>query len=104
MFWLIMVIKMPQKATAAGRVLLVLLLLCAVVSAQSVSLVSEHLHQHSSHHCCLLCHAGPLPLIQPAVTTAFAPVLSMAWLEWSAGLNAPHQVWLAAGDSRAPPA
>jgi hypothetical protein len=99
-----MVPKMPKKATAAGRVLLVLLLLCAVICAQAVSLASEHFHQHSSQHCCGRCHAGPLPLIQPTVEAAFAPTLSMAWMEWSAGLDAPHQVLLAAGGSRAPPA
>lgn len=99
-----MVNKMLSKAAAAGRVLLVLLLLCAVVCAQSVSLASEHFHQHSSQHCCGLCHAGPLPLIQPSVAAAFAPVLSVAWMEWSADLDTPHQVLLAAGYSRAPPA
>ena len=99
-----MVSKMPNKATAAGKVLFVLVLLCAVVCAQSVSLASEHFHQHSTQHCCGLCHAGPLPLIQPTVTAAFAPVLSMAWMEWSTGLDAPHQILLAAGYSRAPPA
>jgi hypothetical protein len=100
----IMVPKMPNKATAAGRVPLVLLLLCAVVCAQAASLASEHFHQHASQHCCGLCHAGPLPLIQPSVTTALAPTLSVAWIEWSGSLDAPHQVLFAAGYSRAPPA
>src|SRR6266568_2029559 len=48
----IMVPKMPNKATAAGRVLLVLLLLCAVICAQGASLASEQFHQHASQHCC----------------------------------------------------
>jgi hypothetical protein len=99
-----MVSKMLNKATAAARVLLVLLLLCAVVGAQAASLASEHFHQHASQHCCGLCHAGPLPLIQPSVTAAFSPLLSMTWIKWSGGLSAPHQVLLAAGYSRAPPA
>jgi hypothetical protein len=95
---------MPRKSVAAGRILFVLLLLCAVVCAQSASLASDYSHRHSSQHCCGLCHAGPLPLIQPTAVSAIAPVLSMAWLEWSLGLDAPHQVLLAAGYSRAPPA
>jgi len=95
---------MSRKSVAVGRVLFALLLLCAVVCAQSASFASDYSHRHSSQHCCSLCHAGPLPLIQPAAVSSIAPVLSMAWLEWSLGLDAPHQVLLAAGFSRAPPA
>ncbi len=100
----VMITAMHQKWAIAGRALFVLLLLCSVLCAQSASFASEHSHPHSSQHCCSLCHAGPLPLIQAATASAFAPALSMAWLEWSSGLDAPHQVLLAAGYSRAPPA
>ena len=100
----IIVPKMPRRATASRRLLIVLLVLCAVVSAQAASFVSDYYHNHSTRHCCGLCHTGPLPLIQPTVTAAFAPVLSMAWMERFARANTAYQVLLAAGHTRAPPA
>jgi hypothetical protein len=46
-----------------------------------------------------------MPLLQSTVSAAvFAPVLPLAWLERPSGLDAPRNVLLAAGDSRAPPA
>ena len=100
-----MVSKMPQKATAVRNVLLVLFLLCAVVNAQTASLAFGHLHQHSSdQHCCGLCHSGPLPLIQSSMAAAFAPSLTVMWMEASGCSTAPYQVLLTAADSRAPPA
>src|SRR5436305_14389251 len=85
------------------RALLVLLFLCALVTAQSVSFASEHLHQHSSQHCCGLCHVGPLPLLQPITSAGFAPAVAVALIAPSPACNLPHEVWLAAGSSRAPP-
>ena len=94
-----------RRQPAAGILLvLVLLLLSAVICAQATSLLSEQLHQHSSQHCCALCHVGPLPFLQPAVAAYIAPVLAAAWFERSHKLDAPHDVLLTAGYSRAPPA
>ena len=88
---------------AIGRTLLVLVFLCAMVSAQSASFTSEHSHQHSSQHCCGLCHVGPLPLLQPVTSTALAPMVALALLSSSADCDSPHDVLLAAASSRAPP-
>jgi len=95
--------KMPAR-TAARRISLILFLMCAVVCVQAASIASEHFHQHSSQHCCGLCHAGPLPFIQTAITAALAPMLSQTWLEQTPGSAPAHEVLLAAGSSRAPPA
>ena len=89
---------------AAVRTSLMVLLMCAVVCVQTASVVSEPFHQHSSQHCCGLCHAGPLPFLQAVLTAAFAPALSQVWLEQSRGPAVAHEVLLAAGFSRAPPA
>jgi len=94
---------MLKKATAR-RVLLVLLLMCAVVSAQAASLLAEHSHQHSSEHCCRLCHAGPLPFLPSTAQAAVAPDGAVVWLAGSSDYDATPEVLLAAGDSRAPPA
>jgi hypothetical protein len=101
----IIVYKMSFRAGCFARVLLVALFLCALVCAQAASLASEHWHHHSSHHCCLLCHAGPMPLLPSTMpAAAFAPVLSLAWLERPSGLDTPREELLTAGGSRAPPA
>jgi hypothetical protein len=101
----IIVNKMSLRAGGIARISLVALFLCALVCAQTASLASEHWHHHSSHHCCLLCHSGPMPLLQSTVTAAaFAPVLRLGWLERFSGSDAPREVLLTAGDSRAPPA
>ncbi|MGA2770288.1 MAG: hypothetical protein ABSG26_05685 [Bryobacteraceae bacterium] len=96
---------MPFRAPGIARVSLVVLFLCVMVCAQTASLASEYWHHHSSQHCCLLCHAGPMPLLQStASAAAFAPVLPLAWLERFFGLDTPREVLRPAGDSRAPPA
>jgi hypothetical protein len=84
--------------------LFVCLLLCAVMCAQAASLASEHAHWSFSQHCCGLCHAGPLPFVQPVIAAEFLPVLQAVWLECSFEPGPAHEVLLGAGSSRAPPA
>jgi hypothetical protein len=81
----------------------VLMLLCALMCAQTVWQASEYSHKHSSQHCCGLCHAEPLPYLQ-ADPAPFAPVLSVEWLNGSPDLNAMRPAPIAEGHSRAPPA
>ncbi|MGA2268056.1 MAG: hypothetical protein ABSH44_06250 [Bryobacteraceae bacterium] len=96
---------MSFRARGIARVSLVALFLCVMVCAQAASLASEHSHHCSSAHCCLLCHSGPMPLLQSTVSAAaFAPGVPVAWLERFSGFDAPREVLLTAGDSRAPPA
>src|SRR5450631_2004884 len=83
--------------------LLVLLFLCALMCAQSASFVSEHSHRHASQHCCLLCHSGPLPLLQPVTSTGISPMLAVAWLSLSGDFDTPHEGPHTPGSSRAPP-
>ena len=93
---------MRTRRTPAVRLALVVLLLCAVVCAQAASLEEFH-KETSQHHCCAMCHAG-MPFVRSAPVGPIAPVASSGWVEkvWSA--NAPHEVLLTAGSSRAPPA
>src|SRR5436189_4155810 len=98
------VLRMHSETSAARRTLFLLLLLCAVVIAQTSSLASEHLHQHSSQHCCGLCHTGPLPFIQASVSSATAPAVSVSWLESASARDITHEAPITAGGSRAPPA
>jgi hypothetical protein len=92
-----------MRSSAAARVSLLLLLLCAMFCVQTASVASEQFHQHSSQHCCGLCHVGPLPFLQPSTVAAIAPIFVPAWLEVQDRSGAPREALLAAGSSRAPP-
>jgi hypothetical protein len=94
---------MLNAVRGIARCSLVLLLLSAVVCAQTASLSAEHSH-NSSQHCCGLCHVGPIPFLQPVVAAALAPIVALAWLASASDLDSPHEVLLTAGSSRAPPA
>jgi hypothetical protein len=85
------------------RGLFVCLLLCAVMGAQAASLASERAHECFSQHCCGVCHAGPLPFVQPVIAAEFLPVLQEVWLECSFEPGSAREVLRAAGSSRAPP-
>ena len=89
---------MHSEAVAHRKGVLILLLACAVVCAQAMSFVSQQSHHNGSEHCCALCHAGPLPFLQPVVAAACAPALSVAWLEWihDAQVREPREI--AVGD------
>jgi hypothetical protein len=89
-----------RRHAATIRLALILFLMCAVVCAQAASL--EQFHQHSSHHCCGLCHAG-MPFVQASITISVTPVLAHGWLEMPPGLQPVHEVSFAAGCCRAPP-
>ena len=93
---------MHRKAIAARGALFVLLL-CAVVWAQVISFASEHSHQHSTQHCCGLCHTGPLPWIQTALAVV-EPEHPKVWLEPANAGNRPRDFAPVARQSRAPPA
>jgi hypothetical protein len=86
------------------RTLVILGLICAIVCAQWAPLVSTHSHRDSSQHFCWLCHFSSLPCVQSAVSVSLAPDIYVAWLERSAGFEAPHEVLLLARYSRGPPA
>ncbi|HXK06877.1 MAG TPA: hypothetical protein VMS37_31070 [Verrucomicrobiae bacterium] len=83
------------------RLFTVVLFLCAVVCAQAASLAFEH--PHSSHHCCQLCHLGPLPFLEPAPVAQFAPAVALAWISRASDSGTPHDAMFAAASSRAPP-
>jgi hypothetical protein len=81
----------------------VLLLLCAILCAQSASLLSEELHRHPSEHCCGLCHTGPLPFVKPTSMAGLAPVLAVLWIAPIVDASAALAEILPSSDTRAPP-
>ena len=83
---------------------MVLATLCLAVWAQSSALALEHQAHHASQHCCLLCHAGPLPFLKTTVGLAAAPALRMAWFALTVEFDGDHDVLIFTRLSRAPPA
>jgi uncharacterized membrane protein len=95
---------MSSEGNFRGKLLLIVLLLCATLGAQTNSLASEQETHHGSDHCCGLCHIGPVPILPSAAVAVVAPILSAVWVAPSSGRGAPREVLLAAAPSRAPPA
>ena len=84
------------------RRLLVLLFLCAVISAQAASFAGIHSHEHSAQHCCALCHAGPLPFLDPGIVAAISPHVAVIWIAYPPESESLGDVPLDGGSSRAP--
>jgi hypothetical protein len=102
------VLSKPAQATRygqpSGRTLLVLLLVCLTLLGQSLALASQEESHHGPDHCCLLCHVGPLPFLQTAVSATVMPVFVVAWLLPIPDSELAPSVLLFASSSRGPPA
>jgi hypothetical protein len=92
-----------RRAPFVGKILFVFLLLCLTFWTQSSALTSRDGPHHSPDHCCPLCNVGLLPVLQPATTSAVAPVFHLIWLAPTPDSGPVHDVLVAAGSSRAPP-
>jgi hypothetical protein len=95
---------MTREIHCDRRLLVVLLLLCATMLAQSSALSAQSESHHSPDHCCLLCHVGPLPFLQASVTAVLAPVFRVVWLAPPAHFETNSDIRVVPSPSRAPPA
>jgi hypothetical protein len=95
---------MTRQIHCDRRLLVVLLLLCATMLAQSSALSAQSESHHSPDHCCLLCHVGPLPFLQASVTAVLAPVFRVVWLAPPAHFETNSDIRVVPSPSRAPPA
>jgi hypothetical protein len=96
------IIDRMLRLDPSARRLLVLLFLCAVIGAQAASFAGVHSHEDSTQHCCALCHADPLPFLEPGMVAAMSPHVAVIWIARPAESEAPHDIRLDAGSSRAP--
>ena len=94
---------MTRRVHCDRRLLLVLLLLCVTVLAQSSTLATQSVEHHSTDHCCLLCHVGVLPFLQTSVSAVFAPLFHVVWMAPPAHVETPSDIRLVPSASRAPP-
>jgi len=85
------------------KALLILVLLCVTIAAQSSALDPRHESHHTPGHCCLVCHLGSLPFLRTSVPAAVTPVFLVTWLAPAPDFQPLHEVLLAASPSRAPP-
>jgi hypothetical protein len=95
---------MTVRWRASRRHACIWLLLCLVLLAQSAGFAAANEQHHSQDHCCLLCHAGPLPFLHSNVSAVVAPVFCTVWLESTPNIISTHEVLLSTSSSRAPPA
>jgi hypothetical protein len=93
-----------NRHAAMMRLGWVVVVLCAVIFAQTVSLAAEHSHQHPSQHCCALCHSGPLPFVLMSVGTTVLPALAVIGLALSDDSGGAPEQLSSIESSRAPPA
>jgi hypothetical protein len=83
---------------------LIVLALCAMAFAQFAALTDSHTPHVANDHCCLLCHIGVLPFLQPDSVLSAAPAAPIEWLPWSPDSVVFHDAYLGSRSSRAPPA
>ena len=93
-----------RRLLSHGKALFVVLLLCVTCLVQFGALLGERESHHSSDHCCLLCHVGPLQFLETSQTPVVAPVFEVVWLTPDLEAAQAHDVQLPASPARAPPA
>jgi hypothetical protein len=98
------VFRMSFEGRIRGKVLLIVLLVCATLGAQAKSLASEQETHHGSDHCCRLCHMGPVPILPSAAQAVVTPVFSAVWVVPAGARGEAREVLLASAPSRGPPA
>jgi hypothetical protein len=95
---------MKHQHQFVRRLLLLLVLLGAVLTAQSASFAAEQESHQASQHCCRLCHIGPAPILPATVVAVVAPSDAPVWLAPGSSARDPHDTLFVPAGSRAPPA
>ena len=94
---------MAGVRTYAAKLVLVLLIAYGTIASQAAWLTPEHSHPGEPEHCCGICHAGHLQLVEPA---AVIHVLAPARVDWLQSFEeSQHQpdTLVVPSQSRAPP-
>lgn len=95
---------MARELCRNRRTLLVFLLLCVTVYAQSAALLAAIEPHHATGHCCVLCHVGSLPFLEIASIGSVAPIVILEGFVANSDFASSHDVLLGTNSSRAPPA
>ncbi len=95
-----------RERRGGARTILVLLVLFAFVSLQTAAAIIQHPHNHTKNHshCCAVCHAGHLGVLQAGVGPGLAPPTAPESRLRPRVYHAPFEYLLVPSPSRAPPA
>jgi hypothetical protein len=94
---------MASGRTYIGKLVLVLLIACGTLCSQEASVTPGHTHRSGPEHCCGVCHAGHLPLIEPASSFSVLPPARGDWFQSSEKRHRQQDALIVFGQSRAPP-
>ena len=94
--------QMALSGRLSLRTALIVLLLCATAYAQFAALTDSHPHV-SNDHCCLLCHVGVLPFLQPDIAISAVPAEAVEWLPADPEIVPFDDTLLVCRSTRAPP-
>jgi uncharacterized protein involved in response to NO len=97
-------LAVERSVRQSRSTILLLVLLCLTVFAQSAALTAQHEEHTQSSHCCLLCHAGPLPFLSSIAEARIAPAFQVVWMAPQADTASPHAARFRSKSPRAPPA
>lgn len=94
---------MAPGASSTKLTAVVVFLLCLTVWSQAAALAAEGEQHHPSDHCCLLCHVGPLAILQTPAAAVPAPLFAVVWLVPLSHFVGNYSAPVAHRSSRAPP-
>ena len=94
---------MASGRTYIGKLVLVLLIAYGTLCSQETSVTPGHTHRSGPEHCCGVCHAGHLPLIEPARSFSVLPPVHGDWFQSSEKRHRQQDALIVLGQSRAPP-
>jgi hypothetical protein len=85
------------------KLVISLLLLCVMALTQVSAFSAQNESHRPGEHCCMLCHVGPLQLLDTRVLMPEAPVLHVEWLPSHVSFESRSDFRLVRRPSRAPP-
>lgn len=74
---------MAQGRQYLGKLGLVLLMACSMLSSQAAWVAPAHSHPNTPEHCCARCHAGHLPLLGAVGVVQLLPPVRADWFPLS---------------------
>ena len=87
-----------------GKLALVFLIGYGLLASQGAWVSAGHGHHRGAEHCCAVCHAGHLPLVEAVSTFNFQKPYHAGWFHFIEERQQQQDAWIVLGQSRAPPA
>jgi hypothetical protein len=94
---------MAQGRRYLGKLGLVLLVACGMLSSQAAWAAPAHNHPGTPEHCCARCHAGHLPLLEAVKAIQLLAPARADWFHLSDERQVLHDGLTVHELSRAPP-